>query len=338
MLIKYLKPSFTIVLALLFLVSRGQDPHFSLYFASPLTLNPAMTGYFNGDHRASANFRQQWWSLGSPFVTNTLSYDTKLLQLKIPEKDVFGAGVMALFDQSMGGSFNSINISASGSYHKALDEHGENTIGAGFQFTYVSRKINMAGLDFANQFNGSGFDTRIPSNENFLRTTSSYFDLSAGLLYKYETESTEIYAGGSVYHLGRPNTSFLKQGDFRLPMRYTVHAGSKLSVGENGNELFIGGLFMYQAAATEKNLGIAYGISVSNETAVYAGSWYRFGEAILPYIGLDHKNFQIGLTYDIITGDLKRYSPKNGSFELSANILIYRPRNVYTNYKRGRIF
>ena len=35
---------------------------------------------------------------------------------------------------------------------------------------------------------------------------------------------------------------------------------------------------------------------------------------LLPYIGLDHRNFQLGLTYDIITGDLKRYSPKNGSF------------------------
>jgi len=338
MLTRYPKYFFTLLLAFLVSNAKAQDPHFSLYFASPLTLNPAMTGYFDADHRASGNFRQQWWSLGSPFVTNTLSFDTKLMQLKIPEKDIFGAGVMVLFDQSMGGSFNSINISASGSYHKALDEYGENNIGIGFQFTYASRKINMAGLDFASQFNGSGFDTNIPSNENYVRTSSSYADLNTGILYRYKTENTEVYAGASVYHLMRPNTSYLKNGDFRLPMRYTVQAGSRFSVGENGNELFISGLYMYQAAATEKNIGLAYGISVSNEVSIYAGSWYRIGEAILPYLGLDHKNFQLGLTYDIITGDLKKYSPKNGSFELSANLLMRNPRNVYTNYKRGRIF
>lgn len=331
--------SIYIVLLVFFSLSvKGQDPHFSQYFASPLTLNPAMTGYFDGDHRASANFRQQWWSLGSPFVTTTMSFDSKLIQLKIPEKDIFGAGLMALVDQSMGGSFNSVNISASGSYHKALDQYGENNIGIGFQFTYVSRQINMTGLDFASQFNGSGFDTNIPSNENFARTKSSYVDLNTGILYRYKTENTEIYLGGSLYHLIRPNTSFLKDGNFRLPMRYTVHAGSKFSVGNNGNELFLSGLYMYQAGASEKNVGIAYGIAVSENTSVYAGSWYRIGEAILPYIGLDNKNFQMGLTYDIINSNLKKYSPKNGSFELSANLLIQRQRNVYTNYKRGRIF
>lgn len=327
-----------VLLAFFHLTVKAQDPHFSMYFASPLTLNPAMTGYFDGDYRASANFRQQWWSLGAPFVTTTVSFDTKLMQLKIPEKDIFGGGIMALFDQSFGGSFNSINIAASGSYHKALDEFGENNIGIGFQFSYVSRSINAAGLSFANQFNGSGFDTNIPSNENFVRTKSSYVDLNTGILYRYKTENTEVYAGGSLYHVMRPNTSFLKNDNFRLPMRYTIHAGSKFSVGNNGNELFLGGLYMYQAAATEKNIGFAYGIAVSEQTSVYAGSWFRIGEAILPYIGLDSKNFQMGLTYDIINSNLKKYSPKNGSFELSANLLMQRPRNVYTNYKRGRIF
>lgn len=333
-----LKPIFAILCLLTAPGLKAQDPHFSMYFASPLTLNPAMTGYFEGDHRASGNFRQQWWSLGSPFVTNTLSFDTKLMQLKIPEKDVFGAGITALYDQSLGGGFTSINLSASGAYHKALDQYGENSIALGFQFTYTSRKISLSGLSFANQFNGSGFDTNIPSNENFVRTTSSYADLHTGILYKYKTENTEIYAGGSVYHLLRPNTTFLKSDNYRLPMRYTVHAGSKFSVGENGNEIFIGGLYMYQAEATEKNVGFAFGFPVSSETSLYAGSWYRFGEAILPYVGLDHKNFQLGVTYDIINAGLKKYSPKNGSFELAANLLMYRPRNVYTNYKAGRIF
>jgi hypothetical protein len=95
---------------------------------------------------------------------------------------------------------------------------------------------------------------------------------------------------------------------------------------------------MNQAGASEKNIGMAYGITLSEDTKVYAGSWYRFDDAIIPFAGLSHKSFELGLSYDITNSSLKSYTSKNGSFELSMNFLIKRPRNVYTNYKGGRIF
>jgi type IX secretion system PorP/SprF family membrane protein len=317
---------------------QGQDPHFSQYFASPQTLNPAMTGYFKGDYRFSANFRQQWWSLGAPFVTSTFSYDTKLLQLKVKSNDIFAAGIMGLYDQSMSGGFKNINIAAAVSYHKAFDADGTNSLAIGFQGTYASRVIDYNSLDFANQFNGSGFDTNIPSNESFAHTRKSYLDINTGLLYTYKTENTELYIGTSLYHITRPDISFLKDDHYRLPFRYTVHAGSRFKVGDNGNELFLGGLFMEQAGATEKNFGLLYGYSLNDEAKVYAGSWYRVNDAILPYVGLSYNGFQVGVSYDVINSDMKKYSPKNGSFELSLNLLVTKPKNVYTNYKGGRIF
>jgi Type IX secretion system membrane protein PorP/SprF len=38
---------------------QAQDPHFSQFFASPLTLNPAFTGKFDGQVRLAANHRDQ---------------------------------------------------------------------------------------------------------------------------------------------------------------------------------------------------------------------------------------------------------------------------------------
>lgn len=316
----------------------GQDPHFSQYFSSPLTLNPAMAGYYKEDYRVSANFRQQWWSVGAPFVTSTISYDSKIMQNRIREKDILAVGGMILYDQSLSGGFESVNISLAGAYHKALDAEGIQNIGAGFQFNYAYRGINYASMDFATQFNGNGFDTHLPSYENFSSLNKNYVDLNAGMLYTYKEEKTEFYVGGSVYHLLRPNTSFLKGENFRLPMRFTVHAGSRFRSEQNGNELFIGGIFMEQAGATDKSIGLAYGINVNEETTVYAGSWYRFSDALVPYAGLTYKRFNLGLTYDVITSSLRKANRRNSSFELSANLLISRPRNVYTNYKGGRIF
>jgi len=250
-----------------------------------------MGGYFDGDYRFSANFRQQWWAAGAPFVTSTAGYDTKLMPTKIPEHDIFSVGVMGLYDQSLSGGFKSVDVSANVSYNRSLNEDGQNN------------------------------------------------DINAGLLYAYKTDNTEVYVGASMFHIGNPNISFLKDQRYRLPSRYTVHAGSRFVVGDNGNELFLGGLYMYQAGATEKNFGIAYGLSVSDEATVYAGSWYRIGDAILPYVGLRYNGFQVGFSYDVINTALKNYgTKKNGSFELSMNLLVTRPRNVYTNYKGGRIF
>ena len=317
---------------------KAQDPHFTQYFASPMTLNPAMTGYFNGDYRIAANFRQQWWGVGSPFTTNTISYDTKLLQTKIKEKDVFAAGILGLYDQSLSGAFKSINVSATVAYSKALDVDGINNISAGFQFSYATRAIDFSKLNFATQFNGSGFDTNIPANEAISNTRQSYLDINTGMLYTYKTENTEFYLGASLYHLTGPNISFLKNGEFALPLRVTLHTGSRFKVGENGNELFVGGLYMNQAGATEKTFGIAYGYSLSEEATIYAGSWYRVKDAIMPYLGLNYNSLQMGFSYDIVNSSLKKANPKNGSFELSLNLLIKKPRNYYTNYKGGRIF
>ena len=60
-------------------VSLAQDPNFSQFFASPLTLNPALTGKFDGTFRLAGNYRNQWPSINNAFVTKTASADFHLL-------------------------------------------------------------------------------------------------------------------------------------------------------------------------------------------------------------------------------------------------------------------
>ncbi|MEK7225921.1 MAG: type IX secretion system membrane protein PorP/SprF, partial [Bacteroidota bacterium] len=55
--------------------STAQDPNFSQFFASPLTLNPALTGKFDGLFRVAGNYRNQWPTIPNAYQTKTVSVD-----------------------------------------------------------------------------------------------------------------------------------------------------------------------------------------------------------------------------------------------------------------------
>ena len=91
------------ILLIASLTSNAQDPDFSQFFASPLTLNPALTGKFGGSLRAAGNYRNQWPSIYNAYTTATISVDGGILKNTIPEFDQFGIGIMAFTDKSGNG-------------------------------------------------------------------------------------------------------------------------------------------------------------------------------------------------------------------------------------------
>lgn len=126
---------FYIFILLVYLTNAvsAQDPSFSQFYASPLTLNPALTGKFNGDMRAAGNYRNQWPTVNKAYITSTISVDFPILQDKLSEGDRWGLGFMAMTDKTANGILNSNYFAISTAYHKAIDENGWHTIGVGFQ-------------------------------------------------------------------------------------------------------------------------------------------------------------------------------------------------------------
>ena len=82
----------------LFLLLTGlqaQDKHFTQFYAAPLTLNPALTGAFNGKYRASVIYRDQWRNvLDDPYVTFASAIDVKFdLELDSRYEDAVAIGL-----------------------------------------------------------------------------------------------------------------------------------------------------------------------------------------------------------------------------------------------------
>jgi type IX secretion system PorP/SprF family membrane protein len=324
---KYLLLAFCVAAVL---TVKAQDPHFSQFFSSPLTLNPAFTGKFDGSWRLAANHRDQWPSIPKAYVTSSASIDFPIMKKNIAENDIFGLGISGLSDASANDQLKLNYGSLSMSYHKALDEDGYNTIGAGFQGTYSSMNLDVSKLTFESMLTQNGFTDlskrEVLSNGN----NQSYFDVNAGVLYSGSTNGeNNFYVGASMYHINRPKVSF-KDNNWYLAGRVTVHAGGTFYLSDVVS-LSTSAIHQIQNKASETTLGATFGLNANNDlvnpTSIYIGSWVRFNDAIIPYVGLEFSGLRIGATYDVNISSLKAATGNRGGSEISL-IYIKKPTEV----------
>lgn len=333
----FMKKAVLFIAIILYLIpaARAQDPHFSQFFASPLTLNPAFTGLFSGDYRIAGNYRSQWRSISTPYVTGTLSADFGILKNVISYTDIWGVGIMALYDKTGAGALTSNYIAISTAYHKGLDPEGNHTLAIGLQGAFVQKRVDQSKLIFENQIDNNGYNPSIPSNENLANPKISYFDPNVGVLYNgLVGEASNIYLGASYYHFTQPTETFLSESNNKLSYRWTVHGGGSFPV--NGKDrIHASALYMKQSTASEFTAGAAYGFDLNgipdDPTVFYIGSWFRLGDAINPYVGLELKGFHVGVSYDLNVSTLKPASNYRGGMEIS--VIYVRRHNENSKYR-----
>src|SRR5687767_13818099 len=107
-------------------VSFAQDIHFSQFYASPLTLNPALTGRMNGDYRLAAIYRGQFKSFTSdptftPYATPAASFDIPFIFGK-KKNNAVGAGFLFVNDITNNKRLNTVHAQVSVAYIKVLDK------------------------------------------------------------------------------------------------------------------------------------------------------------------------------------------------------------------------
>jgi type IX secretion system PorP/SprF family membrane protein len=325
---------FVILIVMQACLVSAQDPSFSQFFASPLTLNPALTGKFNGDLRAAGNYRNQWPTVNKAYITSTLSVDFNLLQDKLREGDQWGFGILAMTDKTANGILNSNYFGLSTAYHKAIDEDGMHTIGVGFQGVYANRILDGPRLHFVDglQLDGSW----LPSASepvNLQVVSTSFFNINAGILYNGSLNGTNaVYFGVAMYNINQPKESFLGADNITVPSRLTIHGGGYFPSENSGETWYVSALYNRQATASELVFGGALELSASTDESkpvnVYIGSWIRLnnvGDAVIPYVGLDYDRFNLGMSYDVNVSGFKLASQSQGGIEISLIYLFKKP-------------
>lgn len=320
-----MKIRFTIILIFNFWsICNAQDPQFSQYFASPLTTNPGLTGNFEGYNRISANYRKQWWQVGSPYNTATLSFEQKILKNKIEDESRFGVAAMLLTDESLSGGFRNTTGSISVGYHQTLDERKIHSIGLGIMGSFSNRIVDFTRLNFGSQFTNGGFDPSLPTGEYFPMGLKPYFDVNTGIVYSYNNGLASFYTGISLYHATRPRFSLFQDSMSRIPRRVTLHGGGSFYVNESSdNRIMVSVNYMQQENAKDLAAGFSYGYFIGSDNStkyLNIGLFYRDRDAVYPYFSLQLNSMQLGISYDVNINKAKKMAPKYGSIEIS---LIY---------------
>jgi type IX secretion system PorP/SprF family membrane protein len=298
----------------------AQDLHFSQFFNSPLTTNPANTGFIpDADYRIGVNYRNQWSSLiAKPYVTMSAYADAQLFRDKM-ENGWIGIGGVLLSDKAGSGSLRSDKFYGSAAFHKMLGN--SSLLSAGFNIGYVSKRIDPTNLRFPDQFNGKFFDASITPSVQFANLNIDYIDLQVGMNYAYfPEENIYINAGYSIHHVNKPRETFFGDNTAagKIPVRHIGFVNAILKVHPrviiNPNIYFT-----TQTNAIEINAGLNanYNLSEYGESQLIGGLYYRYNDAIIPMIGIETKKTAITFSYDATVSSLSQFNGARGGVEIS---------------------
>lgn len=296
----------------------AQDLHFSQFMNSPLTTNPANTGFIpEADYRIGIQYRSQWTSIPVPFKTASVFADFQVFRNKI-ENGWVGLGAVILNDAAGRGNLRSNKAYASIAYHQMVGL--SSLISAGFNAGYASKRIDITKFTFDNQWNGKVFDAGNPTGETFLtNSTTSYFDLQVGMNYAYfPTEDVYVNAGVSVHHINQPKETFFSNSGNEVPRRYIGFLNGSFKLNDDWI-LNPNAYYSNQAKASELVMGgnAAYNLMGDGSKVIFGGVYYRWNDAAIAMIGFEMKNLRFTFTYDATMSSLRTFNNSNGATEFS---------------------
>jgi type IX secretion system PorP/SprF family membrane protein len=321
--------------------AQAQDPFFSQSYAAPLTINPALTGLFNGKLRVSAIYRDQGrQALESPFVTFGTGLDLRFKASRFGKgyQDYAGVGILFMTDRIDEANYTSNGILVSGAFHKSLDVRNRQFLSLGFQGGVRQRDISYDGIFFSDQFNGTTGYTDLTA-ENLPPNNYAYGDFAWGINYSVGGRNdAALFIGFGMHHFLTANNSFYTPidefgiyPDNELITRYTLHASGQIPVGDKVQVLpraliqLQGPHFMADAGGS-----LRFILSEYAGTALHIGSWARpiWNEdssvevsAIVGLVGFEYKNVLFGMSYDIALDPLVGGRQGRSAFEISVAYL-----------------
>lgn len=330
----------TIVLFVLALTSwygYGQDIHFSQFSETPLLRNPALAGIFSGDLRIQGVNKSQWSSVTVPFQTSSINAEYKMPVGK--GDDFLSLAAEVVYDKAGTVALTTTEVLPALNYNKSLSASRNMYLSLGFMGGFVQRRIDRSKITTNSQYDGSGYVPGSSNGETFSGNGYSYMDGSVGMSLNSELgdkPDDNFYVGVAYHHFNKASKiSFYGNDMVALQPKWVLSAGLRSGLNDYSYVTFYAD-YTKQNPNTEVMAGALYTYKLDDDVdnakyMIEAGSYIRWGDAVIPVAKLYFLPYSIAISYDVNISKLTTASQARGGFEVS---LVY--QRSFQRYNSAR--
>ena len=305
----------------------GQDIHFSNWNMSPLNLNPANTGMFEGDGRLIFNYRNQWKGVPVPYSTFSFGGDFNLNKPFIKGTNE-AIGLIFNHDASGDGKYTITDFKVPINHKFSFKKDSGLTIAFGVLGGVSNVKIDPNKLSYDRQWDGDAYNGGLLNGENFNVLSKTFADISLGtVIQKKFTQNWMVNVGYGISHINKPNISFYNTAGVTLKPRHTESLMLKYSFS-NLASVMIEYYGNQQQKFRENLTGISYYYTIEpkTQTTLNIGVFNRFGDAVITTAGLQYNSTRFQVSYDYNYSQFKKATNGKGAFEISLIYIYAKPK------------
>lgn len=308
----------------------AQDNHYTLVSNTPLFLNPALTGQFDGRLRTMAGYRNQYSSPTVPFNAYYFSADAPVLQVE--QYAYLAVGALVNGSKAGDGNLNNFGGDVSVAYHIAplteIDDKlvAENDLALGIQGGYRQASIDLSRI----YFGSSGSTSFIPGGSTGLYqlgigNSYSRYVVNTGFTFTHRSRRLMYTAGLGIDNMNQPKSDVDRQVSSTLGMdkRICVMANANIVL----DQYFSVRPGAYYLSAPSFNVFFA-GSDLClrlpvNDTSVTlsVGAWFRSGNVGSVTVGAQFYRFGFSMAYDSRFGNVTT-STGRGAVELGLRYIL----------------
>lgn len=305
----------------------AQDVHFSNWNMSPLNLNPANTGMFDGDGRLIFNYRNQWKSVAVPYITFSFGADYNLKKSLIKNTKE-AVGIIFNHDAAGDGKYTITDFKVPINHKFSFKSDTTLTLAFGVLAGLTNIKIEPNRLSYDNQWDGDAYNQGLSNGENFSRQSKVFVDISLGtVIQKTITQKIKGSIGYGISHINKPNVSFYNTPGVLLRPRHNESLQLKYSFNNISAVMFE--YYGNQQQKFRENLvGLSYyhTIDPKTNTVFNIGILNRLKDALITTVGLQYNQMRLQVSYDYNYSQFKRATNGKGGFEISFIYIWAKPR------------
>lgn len=312
----------TILYILFFSICSGNifaqtDAQISLVNESPIFINPAQTGDMDGSVRAGINYRNQWNSVDIPFETSILYADFKISPKFLNEKPL-AIGIMYFNDRIGNGFWSNNNLSISLS--KPFRIGSNKVLNTGLYMAYQQQNVNLSNLNMESSFNY--LNLQFGNGNNWLgNSKKALVDFGLGAQYQHiVSKKLSFKSGLGIFHLFQPDNSLDNLSAQKLQRKWNFHTMAVYQTNKNISivpTMFIAQQGNANAVLIGSEVSYALGRRVVEKIDLRLGMYYRYNDAMIYTLGINHDNFTFIFSYDFTTSVLGDFNNRRGGFEMT---------------------